>query len=155
MKILIAEDERITRRTLQRELERWDHEVTATEDGAQAWKEFQNHKFDLVVTDWDMPNVDGCELIQRIRNNGQHGYVYLIMLTGRSEKSDLVAGMEAGADDFLAKPFDRDELRVRISAGERIINLERRLEDQNDKLFSANERMHRDLQAASSPGHPE
>lgn len=149
MRILIAEDERITRRSLLRELERWNHEVVATEDGAQAWKEFQHQQFDLVVTDWDMPSVDGCELIQRIRRGDQVGYVYLIMLTGRSEKSDLVAGMEAGADDFLAKPFDRDELRVRISAGERIINLERRLADQYDKLRTTNERMHRDLRAAA------
>lgn len=149
MRILIAEDERITRLTLLRELQQWEHEVVVTEDGAQAWEKFQTQQFDLVVTDWDMPNVDGCELIQRIRKNNKAGYVYLIMLTGRSGKSDLVAGMEAGADDFLAKPFDRDELRVRLSAGERIINLERRLADQYDKLSVANERVHRDLRTAA------
>ena len=149
MRILIAEDERITRRSLQRELERWGHEVIAAEDGEEAWDRFQQQSFDLVVTDWDMPRVDGRELVQRIRASDRAGYAYLIMLTGRSEKADLVSGMEAGADDFLAKPFDRDELRVRLRAGERIIRLERRLATQNKTLQAANERMHRDLEAAA------
>ena len=149
MRILIAEDERITRRSLHRQLERWGHEVVAVEDGVEAWEQFQRHSFDIVVTDWDMPRMDGLELVQRIRSGDGASYVYLIMLTGRSEKHDLVAGMEAGADDFLAKPFDRDELRVRLSAGERIINLERRLADRNQKLHAANERMHHDLRAAA------
>jgi len=124
MRILIAGDERITRRSLQRQLEGWGHDVVAAEDGAEAWDRFQAQQFDIVVTDWDMPRMDGRQLIERIRSGGEAGYVYLIMLTGRSEKADLVVGMEAGADDFLAKPFDRDELRVRLNAGERIIRPE-------------------------------
>lgn len=149
MKILIAEDERITRRSLQRQLESWGHEVTAAEDGADAWARFQEEPFEVVVTDWDMPNMDGRALIQRIRETDQIGYIYLIMLTGRSEKADLVEGMEAGADDFLAKPFHREELRVRLRAGERIIQLERTLAAQNLKLQDANKRMVRDLDAAA------
>ncbi len=149
MRILIAEDERITRRSLQRQLEGWGHDVVAAEDGAVAWQEFQRHAFDIVVTDWDMPIMDGRELIQCIRSSGRSRYTYLIMLTGRSEKADLVTGMEAGADDFLAKPFDRNELRVRLSAGERIIQLERALAAQNQALGEANDRMKRDLDAAA------
>jgi sigma-B regulation protein RsbU (phosphoserine phosphatase) len=149
MRILVAEDERITRASLVRQLERAGHDVVAAEDGAAAWDEFQRDEFDIVVTDWDMPRMDGRELVERIRTEGRAGYTYLLMLTARSEKGDLVAGMEAGADDFLAKPFDRDELRVRLAAGERIINLERSLADRNQKLFAANERMHDDLRAAS------
>jgi sigma-B regulation protein RsbU (phosphoserine phosphatase) len=149
MRILVAEDERITRASLVRQLERAGHDVVAAEDGAAAWNEFQRDEFDIVVTDWDMPRMDGRELVERIRTEGRAGYTYLLMLTARSEKGDLVAGMEAGADDFLAKPFDRDELRVRLAAGERIINLERSLADRNQKLFAANERMHDDLRAAS------
>jgi sigma-B regulation protein RsbU (phosphoserine phosphatase) len=150
MRILVAEDERLTRRSIQRELERSGHEVVAVEDGVAAWEAFQAQPFDIVVTDWEMPRMDGRELIERIRDEGRAGgYAYLIMLTGRSEKGDLVAGMEAGADDFLAKPFDRDELRVRLSAGERIIDLERSLADRNKKLHAANERMHQDLRAAA------
>ena len=149
MRILIAEDERISRRSIQRQLESWGHEVVATEDGEEAWDQFQQRQFDIVVTDWDMPRVDGRQLIERIRSSDHSGYVYSIMLTGRSEKEDLVAGMEAGADDFLAKPFDRNELRVRLKAGERIIQLERRLASQNQALTKANERMKRDLDAAA------
>ena len=150
MRILVAEDERITRRTLQKHLEGWGHDVVAAEDGAVAWSQFQQQSFDIVVTDWDMPRMDGRELIECIRRSGQSSYTYLIMLTGRSEKADLVAGMEAGADDFLAKPFDRNELRVRLNAGERIIRLERSLAAQNSALSQANERMKRDLDAAAA-----
>lgn len=149
MKILLAEDERITRRSLQRYLESWGHDVIAAEDGAVAWQQFQQQQFDIVVTDWDMPKLDGRALIERIRGSGASGYVYLIMLTGRAEKADLVVGMEAGADDFLAKPFDRNELRVRLNAGQRIIRLERELAEQNETLSKANERMSRDLRAAA------
>lgn len=134
MRVLIAEDERITRRALQTQLEDWGHDVVAAEDGAVAREHLRTNSFDLVVTDWDMPRMDGRALIEYIRRNSQSGYTYLIMLTGRSEKSDLVAGMEAGADDFLAKPFDRDELRVRLHAGERIIQLERALAEINRDL---------------------
>ena len=149
MKILVAEDERVTRRSIQRKLEHWGHEVVAVENGAEAWDQFKNEQFDVVVTDWDMPQVDGRELIERIRSSDRTGYVYLIMLTGRSETADLVAGMEAGADDFLAKPFDRNELRVRLHAGQRIIQLERNLAARNQELVKANERMRHDLEAAA------
>ena len=149
MRILVAEDERVTRRSLQRQLEQWGHEVVAAEDGAQAWARFQQEPFDIIVTDWDMPHVDGRELIQRIRGSDSARYTYLIMLTGRSETADLVAGMEAGADDFLAKPFDRNELRVRLHAGQRIIQLERSLAARNQELSKANDRMKRDLEAAA------
>ena len=142
MRILVAEDERITRRTLQRQLESWGHEVVVAEDGAEAWDRFQQQQCDIVVTDWDMPRLDGRALVERIRGSGASGYVYLIMLTGRSEKADLIAGMEAGADDFLAKPFDQNELRVRVNAGERIIRLER-------NLAAHNTRMKRSLDAAA------
>ncbi len=149
MRILIAEDERITLRSLQKHLEGWGHSVVAAEDGAEAWEQFQQQPFDIVVTDWDMPRMDGRELIRCIRGSDASSYTYLIMLTGRSEKADLVAGMEAGADDFLAKPFDRNELRVRLNAGERIIQLERKLAAQNQALSKANGRMKRDLNAAA------
>jgi sigma-B regulation protein RsbU (phosphoserine phosphatase) len=150
MKILIAEDERITRRSLQRQLEQWGYKVVVVEDGAQAWEAFQQQQFDIVVTDWDMPLVDGRQLIELIRRSERSSYVYLIMLTGRSETGDLVAGMNAGADDFLSKPFERSELRVRLNAGERIIHLERKLAAQNKNLTIANNRMKHDLAAAAA-----
>jgi sigma-B regulation protein RsbU (phosphoserine phosphatase) len=149
MRILVAEDERISRRTLTRTLERWGHDVVSAEDGEAAFEAFEQGAFDMVVTDWEMPRMDGCELVRRIRGMEGGSYVYLMMLTGRSEKHDLIEGMEAGADDFLAKPLDRDELRVRLAAGERIIELERTLAAQNETLEAANQRMHRDLEAAA------
>ena len=90
------------------------------EDGQQAWERFDaagGGVFDVVVTDWDMPGVSGLELVRRIRGANRPDYVYVIMLTSRSDKADVVNGIEAGADDFVSKPFDRDELRVRVLAG--------------------------------------
>ena len=90
---------------------------------------FEGGSFPMVITDWMMPELDGSGLLRRIRASQRPGYVYAILLTAKSQKEDLVEGMEAGADDFLTKPFDRDELRVRLRAGERIIRLEHHLRE--------------------------
>jgi signal transduction histidine kinase len=134
MKVLVADDSLIMRRLLQASLQRWDYEVALAEDGNQAWLMFQKEPFSLVLTDWMMPEMDGLELIRRIRSFQAPGYVYIILLTAKAEKQDLVEGMEVGADDFLSKPVNQDELRVRVREGERIINLERALAEQNRKL---------------------
>jgi sigma-B regulation protein RsbU (phosphoserine phosphatase) len=150
MRILIAEDERITRMTLARQLQSWGHEVTAAEDGQQAWEQFDGAaEFDIVITDWEMPRVSGVELVRRIRRATRAVYTYVIILTSRSDKADVVNGIEAGADDFVSKPFDRDELRVRLLAGERIVRLERALNQQNAELREANGRIRSGLQAAA------
>jgi sigma-B regulation protein RsbU (phosphoserine phosphatase) len=149
MRILIAEDERITRTTLLRQLQNWGHQVIACEDGQQAWDQLSVGVFDVVITDWDMPRVTGLELVGRIREIPRDSYTYVIILTSRSDKSDIVSGIEAGADDFVSKPFDREELRVRLLAGERIIKLERMLKRQNAELRDANERIHHGLRAAA------
>lgn len=149
MRILIAEDERITRASLARQLQQWGHAVVASEDGETAWERFKAEDFDLVITDWEMPRLSGLELIQRIRETPAASYVYVIMLTSRSDKADVVRGIEIGADDFLCKPFDREELRVRLLAGTRIVNLERALQRQNAVLRDANERIRHGLRAAA------
>ena len=149
MRILIAEDDRITRASLARQLATWDHRVTEAQDGEAAWTLFQASEYDLVITDWEMPRLSGVEFIQRIREANRPEYVYIIMLTSRSDKSDVVKGIEVGADDFVSKPFDREELRVRLLAGERIIRLEQALSQQNTQLREASERMRRDLDAAA------
>jgi sigma-B regulation protein RsbU (phosphoserine phosphatase) len=149
MRILVAEDERITRSSLKRQLESWGHEVTDAEDGQQAWKCFGGAAYDIVITDWEMPHLSGLELVQQIHQAASTGYVYVIMLTSRSDKADLVKGIEAGADDFVSKPFDREELRVRLLAGERIVKLERALNAQNAELRLANERIRHGLRAAA------
>lgn len=127
MKILIADDDDLALRILRRYLEQWGHEVTHALDGQEAWALFEQHEFPMVISDWMMPRMDGLELIRRIRNDERGRYVYTILITARSDKEDLVHGMEAGADDFVSKPFDRDELRVRVREGERIVGLERAL----------------------------
>ncbi len=134
MKILIAEDALVSRRLLERHLQTWGHEVVAATDGAEAWQLFGTDEFPIVISDWMMPEIDGLELVRRIRASERPGYVYIILLTAKSETEDLVAGMEAGADDFMGKPFERDELRVRLRAGERIIQLEKTLAQQNREL---------------------
>jgi len=110
MRILIAEDERITRMSLARQLESWGHDVVAAEDGEKAWEQYGAGGFDIVVTDWEMPLLSGLELVKRIRDSAAATYVYVLMLTSRTDKSDIVSGIEAGADDFVSKPFDREEL---------------------------------------------
>ena len=121
---------------------KWDIVRQRPKTGAEAWKLFQSGEFPLVLTDWMMPHMDGLELVQRIRESNQGGYTYIIMLTAKNETSEIVQGMEAGADDFITKPFDRNELRVRIRAGERIVRLE-------NSLAKHNRRMKADLDAAA------
>ncbi|MEO2017307.1 MAG: response regulator [Fuerstiella sp.] len=137
MKVLLAEDSFTMRRLLSSQLQRWNYEITEVEDGAQAWESFQENHFSLVLTDWMMPKVDGLELIRRIRDSGHAEYVYIVLLTSKSENEDLVEAMDAGADDFLAKPCNPKELRVRLRAGERIIELEHTLIQQNHQLMEA------------------
>jgi two-component system NtrC family sensor kinase len=135
VKILIADDDSVSRRLLQTYLQKWGYEVTAAQDGAEAWRLFEAGLFPMVITDWMMPELDGSGLLRRIRASQRPGYVYAILLTAKSQKEDLVEGMEAGADDFLTKPFDRDELRVRLRAGERIIRLEHHLRETQAALI--------------------
>jgi sigma-B regulation protein RsbU (phosphoserine phosphatase) len=160
MKVLIAEDDQISAQVLQSFLEKWGHEVVTAETGAEAWLLFQQHDIALVISDWMMPEMDGLELVRRIRACQRPGYVYVILLTARSRKEDIIRGMEAGADDFLVKPFDREELRVRLRAGERMVQLEHSLARRNDELetanaqiSAANRRMKRDLEAAARIQH--
>jgi signal transduction histidine kinase len=134
MKVLIAEDDPVSRRLLQSYLQQWGHEVTAAPDGAAAWKLFGEGDFPLVLSDWVMPEMDGLELIRQIRGRPIGAYVYIILLTAKSQKQDVIEGLEVGANDFVSKPFDRGELRVRVGAGERIIKLEQTLAEQNRAL---------------------
>jgi len=139
MKILVVEDERVTRTRIVSYLKEWGHHVVEASDGSSAWTVFQDYHFDMVITDWLMPGMDGTELLKKIRGSELVSYLYAILLTSRSEKSDVVAGMESGADDFICKPFDKDELRVRVQAAQRIVELEAALAEKNKHLAEANE----------------
>ncbi|QDU21321.1 response regulator [Urbifossiella limnaea] len=137
MKVLIADDDPVSRRLLQSYLQKWGYDVATAVNGADAWRLFEQEEYPIVITDWVMPELNGTELIRRVRASQRPHYVYAILLTSRSQKEDLVEGMEAGADDFVNKPFLAEELRVRLRAGERIVNLERALADQNQALREA------------------
>ena len=130
MKVLIAEDEPVSRRLLESFLRKWGYDVLVTCDGSEAWEALnETESPNLVVSDWMMPEMDGLELCRKIRGMDRSGYIYFILLTAKGRKKDVIQGLEAGADDFLIKPFDKEELQYRIRIGERIIKLERRILD--------------------------
>ena len=130
MKVLIAEDEPVSRRLLESFLRKWGYDVLVTCDGSEAWEALnETESPNLVVSDWMMPGMDGLELCRKIRGMDRSGYIYFILLTAKGRKKDVIQGLEAGADDFLIKPFDKEELQYRIRIGERIIELERRILD--------------------------
>jgi len=124
MKILLAEDDRISRLLVKNILTKAGHEVVEVNDGVMAWNLFQHEHFQLVVTDWMMPTLDGLALIQLIRSNPQNHYTYIILLTAMDEIDNIVIGLEAGADEYLTKPFNNRELVARVTSGMRIIKLE-------------------------------
>ena len=124
MRILIADDDRMSTMMLGRTLEQWGFEVVVVHDGAAAWERIAGAAPPaLVIVDWMMPGLDGIELCRRIRATALRSPVYVILLTARTSRQDLVAGLEAGADDYLTKPFDPDELRARIHVGQRTLGL--------------------------------
>jgi DNA-binding response OmpR family regulator len=134
MRVLIAEDDAVSRRILQRAVERFGHECQATSDGAEAWQAYQDGSYDVVITDWVMPRVDGVELCELIRENPGPCYTYVILLSVLSDRGHFLKGMQAGADDYLTKPLDAEELQARLAAAKRVTSLHRRLSDQNGRL---------------------
>ncbi len=128
MKVLIAEDNLVSRRMLETFLRKWGYDIVITTNGREAWEVLQEPEApNLVISDWMMPDLDGLELCRRIREIERAEYIYFIILTSKGKKEDVVAGLEAGADDYLIKPFNQDELKYRVRIGERIIELERRI----------------------------
>jgi diguanylate cyclase (GGDEF)-like protein len=128
VRILVAEDEITFRHMLKTFLSKWGYQVVVVSNGLEAWKVLQGEdRPRLALLDWMMPNMDGVEICRAIREKKPDPYIYLLLLTSRDQKQDVVEGIEAGADDYLVKPFDPQELRARIHAGERIIELEDRL----------------------------
>ena len=128
MNILIADDDPISRRLLENTLSGWGYDVMVTSDGIEAWKAMQLPEAPgLVISDWMMPHMDGLELCRKIRQMERTGYIYFIILTAKGRKEDVIKGLKAGADDFLIKPFDREELKCRTRIGKRIIELEQRI----------------------------
>lgn len=138
MKILIAEDDPISNRLLYLTLVKWGHEVVSTTNGKEAWQILQQQDAPLLaILDWMMPEIDGLEICRRVRQEISDVPVYLILLTAKASKENLIEGLDAGADDYLTKPFDRNELRVRLKTGARIVELQKNLHDRVKDLEEA------------------
>jgi two-component system, cell cycle response regulator len=139
MKILLAEDSAVYRHLISGHLKEWGFELVIAKDGGEAWNLLQQPGAPtLALLDWVLPEIDGIELCRRIRKAVvSGGYTYIILLTGKDGKNDLVEGMAAGADDYLVKPFEPLELRARLLAGERILNLQRELVEARESLRMA------------------
>lgn len=128
MKILIADDDTISRRILQVALTKWGYETVATQNGREAWDVLQQVDAPrMAILDWMMPELDGIEVCREVRKRSDQSYTYLLLLTSKSHKTEIIAGLDAGADDYLTKPVDLEELRVRLQAGRRILDLETKL----------------------------
>ena len=135
MKVLIAEDEAISRMILKKAVEKFGHECLVAEDGEKAWELFQDtEEVDVIISDWMMPGIDGLEFCCRVRETNSDSYTFFIFLTSLGDKQHLLEGMKAGADDYLAKPLDREQLQVRLIAASRVNSLHRQLNEQNQQL---------------------
>ena len=139
MKILLAEDSAVYRHLISGHLKEWDFDLVTAKDGAAAWKLLQEPDAPtLVLLDWVLPEIEGIELCPRIRKaTVQGGYTYIVLLTGKDGKNDLLEGMQAGADDYLVKPFEPLELKARLFAGKRILDLHRELVEARESLRTA------------------
>jgi two-component system, cell cycle response regulator len=135
VRILIADDDALSRGLLQQTLERADYEVTTVADGRHAVESLsQPDAPRLALLDWMMPELDGPGVCREIRRHREQSYVYMILLTSRESKEDIVEGLESGADDYLVKPFDAEELKARLRTGERILHLEDRLVEAREQM---------------------
>ncbi len=138
MRALVADDDRVTAEILSRTLGRWEFEVTVVGDGAAAWEYLRAATTPtLAVLDWMMPEMDGPEVCRRVRADLPLATMYLMLLTARESRGDLVTGLNAGADDYITKPFDTDELRARVQVGVRVLTLQRSLAERVDELQAA------------------
>jgi sigma-B regulation protein RsbU (phosphoserine phosphatase) len=125
VRVLIAEDDPVSRYLLEATLKNWGCDVTATEDGNEAWRCIQEPDSPrLILLDWNMPGVDGAEICRRVRVGSDLLPRHIILLTAREDKKDILEGLRAGADDYVTKPFDPEILHARLQAGERIVALQ-------------------------------
>jgi len=127
-RILVAEDHYVSRHLLERNLANWGFSVASAEDGEEALGILDGENPpSIAIIDWMMPKLDGLEVCRRVRARKDRPYLYLLLLTAKSQKEEVAAGLEAGADDYVIKPFDPDELRARLKVGQRVVQLERTL----------------------------
>ena len=138
MRALIADDDRVTTTMLAGMLSQWDLDVSVVDNGQRALDHLSaDTDVSLAVIDWEMPGIDGRELCRLIRRDPALSHLYVILLTARSHTLDIVSGLDAGADDYLVKPFNREELRARVKVGMRVVGLQQRLADRVQELEMA------------------
>jgi DNA-binding response OmpR family regulator len=135
MRALVADDDRTTAALLRHTLERQGLEVVVVHDGAEAWAAIQRDPdIGLAVLDWNMPGLDGPEVCRRIRADATRAHLHVLLLTGREGRADVVIGLDAGADDYLSKPFDPEVFRARVDVGLRVLKLKERLAERVAEL---------------------
>ncbi len=144
MKILAAEDDLVSRRVLEAALAKWGYEVLSASDGLEALQVLAGKDPpELAIVDWMMPEMDGIEVCRKVREGGQTPPTYIILLSARDSQEDIVQGLEAGADDYMTKPFDRNELRARVEVGKRVIELQKSLANRVLELEDSLKRLKR------------
>lgn len=137
MRILIAEDDAVSRRVLETALRKWGHEVRAACDGRAALEAIQEEPPPLAILDWMMPEINGLEVCRQVRSRPDTESTYIILLTAKGRKEDRIAGLQSGADGYLTKPFDHGELHARLQVGQRILALQQKLAERVRELEDA------------------
>jgi sigma-B regulation protein RsbU (phosphoserine phosphatase) len=138
VRALVADDDRVTAEILSRTLKRWEFDVTVARAGGEAWNYLHAATAPtLAILDWMMPEMDGPEVCRRVRRDLPLANMYLVLLTARESPADLVTGLDAGADDYITKPFDAEELRARVQVGVRVLTLQERLAERVTELQAA------------------
>jgi sigma-B regulation protein RsbU (phosphoserine phosphatase) len=138
IRVVIADDDQVTAEILARTLRKWNYDPIVTTDGASAWDALRRDAAPtLAILDWMMPELDGPEVCRRVRQELPLANMYLILVTARESRGDVIAGLDAGADDYVIKPFDADELRARVSVGVRVLSLQEGLAERVAELQTA------------------
>ncbi|MEM0987370.1 MAG: SpoIIE family protein phosphatase [Pseudomonadota bacterium] len=155
-RVLVVDDSTAQRKMLSLLLRKWEFETSEAADGADALAMAEAEHFDIIISDWVMPKMSGVEFCKAIRAKEAETYTYFILLTSKTEKEDIAVGLDAGADDFLSKPTDSNEMKARLRAGERLLAMQDDLVDKNDRITEAFDRLNtlyesidRDLRAAA------
>jgi len=138
VRVVIAEDDRVTGEILARTLQRWEYQTALVSDGAEAWERLRTaSEPTLAILDWMMPGMDGPDVCRRVRTELPLANMYLLLVTARESRGDVIAGLDAGADDYIIKPFDPDELRARVAVGARVLSLQQKLAERVTELQAA------------------
>jgi two-component system, cell cycle response regulator len=135
LRVLLADDDPVSSRILDRYVRKWGFEPIPAANGNEAWDRLKERETRLAILDWEMPGAEGPELCRRVRAEGKTNYTYIILLTARDEPVDIIAGLNAGADDYMTKPLQFQELRARLQTGRRIVELEDKLLESQERLY--------------------